>query len=89
MADIEQTKHDLISSINNIQSMVDYLKNQVLPKVLNELDKDTEEKGEWIPIPYELDDQWDGQCPYCNEKVRDGQSYNFCPYCGHPMKTKG
>ena len=92
MSDIEQTKHDLISSINNTQSMVDYLKNQVLPKVLNELDKesskDTEEKGEWISIPFEIEHETDAKCPYCNNKFIDAIIYNFCPCCGHPMKAK-
>ena len=88
MADIEQTKHDLLASINNIQSMVDCLKNQVqnLPKVIN--DKDSEEKGEWIPIPYKIDEESDGKCPYCNKEFSYGTTYNFCPNCGHPMKAE-
>jgi rubrerythrin len=71
--------------INDIIKEIDRYNNHVPEREKILIQRN--EKGKWIPIPYKVDDLWDGQCPYCNEKVIDGQLYNFCPHCGHPMEV--
>ena len=44
-------------------------------------------QGEWLPIPYEIDNEFDGQCSRCKEKIIDGTTYNFCPMCGAKMEV--
>ncbi|MBO7731284.1 MAG: hypothetical protein J6S67_01975 [Methanobrevibacter sp.] len=51
-------------------------------------DECVDNKGMWIPIPYEIDYQTDAECSLCHGQFIDAIRYNYCPYCGAKMESE-
>ena len=73
--------HDVNEAIKEIDRYNNHVPEK--EKILIQIN----EKGKWIPIPYKLEYESDGQCPFCNKDIVSGCIYNFCPMCGHPMEV--